>query len=278
MQLRAFLLSIVALALSVSSIAQDKIYKRNGDIIDAKINSVGTKTVVYQRYDNQTGPEYTILKVDVEKIVYQNGSKDEFDMAPRHRHPHVHGNTNDDPEPIKKLRYRPNVLAVAPLQISENGLGFGVSYERALDRKGIVAFYIPVIGTYNLNGGTYYDPSTGTRVNAHQDAMYYVMPGIKLYPTGSYGYVKYAVGPSVVLATGQKSSTTYDAFGNPIYSTQTHTLMGMVINNSLNINPNEHIYLGLEIGLGFTYLNRVGGLNQDTNGIAQGGFKIGYRF
>jgi hypothetical protein len=279
MKLRTFLSGILAIALSTTVHAQDKIYKREGDVIDAKIKSVGTKTIVYQRYDNQTGPEYTIFKIDVDKIVYQNGSKDEFDLPPRRHHPtHMNTHSSDDPEPIKKIRYRPNIVTLAPLQFSENGLGFSVGYERALDRNGIVAFYIPVIGTYNLNSGTYYDPVTGTNMNGHQDAMYYAMPGIKLYPTGSFGYVKYAIGPSLVLAAGEKSSTHYDPYGNPSYLTQSHTILGVVINNSLNINPSEHVYLGLEIGLGFTYLNRVNGLNQDTNGIAQGGFKIGYRF
>jgi hypothetical protein len=114
-------------------------------------------------------------------------------------------------------------------------------------------------------------------VNGHQDMMLYAMPGIKIYPTGSFGTVRYAVGPSLVIASGEKSYVPNSLY-NPAYHTDTHFMLGMVVNNSLNINPNPHVYLGLELGMGFTYLNRVAGLNQDTNFLIQGAFKVGFRF
>src|SRR5262249_459470 len=137
--------------------------------------------------------------------------------------------------------------------------------------------YIPFAGTFNLNS-TYTDPATGTTKNGHTDGMYYIMPGIKLYPTGNNGYVKYSVGPSIVWGTGEKSSANYDPYGNGVYKTETHTVLGMIVNNTLNINPTQHIFLALEFGFGFTYLDQVGGLNQSTAGLVQGGFKMGYRF
>ena len=164
------------------------------------------------------------------------------------------------------------------MQFTENGLGVGLSYEKAIDKKGIIAFYLPAALTLNLNS-SYYDYTTGTTVNGHQDAMVYLMPGVKIYPTGSFGVVRYAVGPSIVVADGQKSSSVYDpSNGVSNYQTQSHFILGIMVNNSLNINPTPHIYLGLELGLGFSYMNRVGGLNQGTAFLAQGGFRIGYRF
>jgi hypothetical protein len=178
-----------------------------------------------------------------------------------------------------KKEYKPNLLSFAPIQFTENGLGLGLTYERGLDKDGIIAFYIPVLVTFNLNNSTYQNAS-GQRVNGHQDMMMYAMPGVKIYPTGAYGAVRYAVGPSLVIASGQKSSTAYDPISS--YSatekTEDHFMLGMIINNSLNINPTSNVYLGLELGMGFTYLNRVAGLNQDTNFLVQGGFKIGFRF
>ncbi len=276
MQFKALLLSGIAIALFSSSFAQDKIYKRNGDVVEAKIKSVGTKTVTYLRFDNQSGPEYTIVKAEVEKIVYQNGSEDDFD---RGRSPRPSRNHDEVSTPSEaRLNYKSNVLAISPMQFSENGLGIGLSYEKAIDKKGIIAFYLPAAFTLNLNS-SYYDYTTGTNVNGHQDAMYYLMPGVKIYPTGSYGIVRYAVGPSIVVADGQKSSSVYDPYyGSSNYQTQSHFMLGIMVNNSLNINPTPHVYLGLELGLGFTYMNQVGGLNQGTAFLAQGGFRIGYRF
>lgn len=281
MQFRSFLLTMTTIALSCSLHAQDKIFRRDGETIDAKIKTVGTKTITYSRFDNQSGPEYTVLKTEVASIKYQNGSEDVFEQAVRrgtHRHSKEPNADVAEQTPGTKIKYGPNLLALAPIQFTENGLGFSLSYERILDKAGIIAFSMPVVATFNLNNGTYYNNTTGTNVNGHQDAMYYAMPGIKLYPTGGYGRVRYGIGPSLVVATGQKSSVTYDQYGNMNYQTQTHTLLGMMVNNSLNMNPSAHIYLGFEFGLGFTYLNKVGGLNQDTNVIAEGSFKVGYRF
>ena len=280
MRFKTFLFSIIAVALAGNIYAQDKIYKANGDIIDAKIKNVGTKTISYTRFDNQTGPEYTIMKLEVSKIKYENGSEDNFENNfPGMPRPRFRSRTSTSDAPSDtKTKYGPNLLAVAPLQFTDNGLGFSFSYERVLDKGGIIAFYIPVIVTFNLNNGTYYNVSTGTTQNGHQDAMYYAMPGIMLYPTGCYGRVRYGIGPSVVLATGEKSSANYDPYGGTNYQTLTHTMLGMMLNNSLNINPGPHVYIGFEFGLGFTYLNRVDGLNQGTAAIVQGGFKVGYRF
>jgi hypothetical protein len=280
LNIKTILLAVAMIALCGSVSAQDKIYKSDGDILDAKIKSVGVKTITYLMFNNQTGPEYTIEKAAVEKIVYQNGSEDVFDEWRPVRHMRYRrGMGSDITAPHTKLHYKPSVLAIAPLQFSENGLGVGLSYERALDKDGFIAFYMPVILTWDLNNGTYVN-SNGNTVNGNADMMFYAMPGIKLYPTGSFGPIKYSVGPSLVIASGQKSSAAYDPTGTYIssYNTQSHFVLGMIVNNSLNINPGPHIYLGLEVGLGFSYLNTVGGLNQGTEFLVQGGFKIGYRF
>ena len=113
--------------------------------------------------------------------------------------------------------------------------------------------------------------------------MYYIMPGLKFYPTTGYGTVRYAIGPSAVIGSGTKtySYTTYDPIngGYTNYSSdQTHFVFGLIVNNSLNINPTPHLYIGGELGLGFTYIDRIGGVGQGVNVLAQGNFKIGYRF
>ena len=277
MNIKIFSITALIIALPLCSHAQDKIYKRDGDVVDAKIKSVGTKTVTYLRFDNQSGPEYTIVKNEVEKIAYQNGNIDVFDDI--RRPPHHHMKTSAEGQPTDKINYKNNVLALAPLQFTENGLGAGLSYERVIDKSGIISFYLPAMLTLNLSNGTYYNNNTATYVNGHQDMMIYAMPGIKIYPTGCYGVVRYAIGPSLAIATGEKSSQVYTGYGGASsYETQPHIMVGMVINNSININPTPRIYLGLEFGFGFTYLNQVNGLNQNTNGLVQGSFKIGYRF
>ena len=168
---------------------------------------------------------------------------------------------------------RPNILALAPIQFTENGVaGVSVSYEHAFDERGIVAFYAPAVLEFNLS-----NTENTNNTNRNSDPMFYVMPGIKIYPTGCYGYMaKYAIGPSLVIAEGQRTVSAYPYYNS--YDVRSHFVFGMIINQSLNINPTPWLYIGSEFGLGFSYIDRVGGESQGVKALVNFNFKIGYRF
>lgn len=65
------LLIIVCMALTAS--AQDKIYKKGGEIIEAKVTEVGSDEIKYRVFNDQSGPMYTLDKDRIIKVVYQNG-------------------------------------------------------------------------------------------------------------------------------------------------------------------------------------------------------------
>lgn len=175
-------------------------------------------------------------------------------------------------------------IALSPFQYSENGVGVGLSFEHALDPAGIISVYVPVLATFKLgrDRDNRYDPYYNSNFRDNNNVMFYAMPGVKFYPTGM-GKVKYAVGPSLVVGVGQKtmSNELYD----PLYSSYYYTegvydrvLMGMMINNSLNINATPHLYVGAEMGFGFTYFDRINNVNYGATFLTQGSFKIGYTF
>ena len=58
--------------------AQDLIVLRSGDEIEAKVEEVATDVIKYKKFDNLTGPSYSIEKYKVFMIRYENGSKDVF--------------------------------------------------------------------------------------------------------------------------------------------------------------------------------------------------------
>ncbi len=172
-------------------------------------------------------------------------------------------------------------IALSPFQFTENGVGVGLSYERAIEPDGIISVYVPVIATFNIRNDQY-DPYYGTPYQNNNNVMFYAMPGVKFYPTGM-GRVKYAVGPSVVVGAGQKATTSnyYDPYYKAYYNAPgvyDRFLLGMMINNSLNINATAHLYVGAELGFGFTYIDRINTINQGTTFLTQGSFKIGYTF
>ncbi len=178
-------------------------------------------------------------------------------------------------ETKKTNKYAKSVLSLAPVQLSENGVaGVGVSYERTLDKEGIISFYVPATVVLNTNS----EQRLGSGAH-YSDPMVYVMPGIKLYPTGNQGLTKYAIGPSLVFAKGNRTEADNNPFGyNQTYITRDHTIIGMMVNQSININPTPHLYIGSEFGFGYSYMNRLDGINQNTTGLVQFSFKIGYRY
>jgi hypothetical protein len=169
-----------------------------------------------------------------------------------------------------------NIIGLAPLQFTEQGVaGISISCEHAIDAKSIVALYIPAILEFNTsNEKNRYGTSRVTN-----DPMVYIMPGIKIYPTGSYGKTKYAAGPSLVIAGGRSTSHDYAPYiGYSNYLPQDHFVLGMMINQSLNISPLPRFYYGTELGMGLSYINKIGSVSQETIFLFQLNFKVGYKF
>jgi len=62
--------------------AQDIITLKNGEEIKAVVTEIELNVIKYKKFDNQTGPAYTVSKADVFMIKYENGTKDVFDYQP----------------------------------------------------------------------------------------------------------------------------------------------------------------------------------------------------
>lgn len=61
--------------------AQDVIYLKNGTEIKAHVKEVGVYDIRYKRADNADGPMMVLMKTEVNKIKYENGSTDVFNAA-----------------------------------------------------------------------------------------------------------------------------------------------------------------------------------------------------
>ncbi len=167
--------------------------------------------------------------------------------------------------PVSKLGK--HLLTVAPLLFTENGVGFSVGYERALDANSYAAFSLPLVGTFNTSRRDIF----GHRPN---DPMFYLMPGFKFYPTGNNSKAKYALGPSFVIGFGKTAG--YDDFYY-LQRMKNKFILGVLLDNSLNLNITNTIYLGLNFGFGFTWLRFYDGENQGIGGLVNGSCKFGFR-
>lgn len=299
MKLNGFVL-IAILVSALSTHAQDKIYKRDGDVIDAKVKSVGTSTITFKRYDNTDGPEYSILKRDVTQIKYENGSTDNFENeVSRGRH-----SSRRDYKHGKFVKiYGDNIISIIPaaytasLDGTINDAGLGINYERQLDERGHISFNLPVMlgftspkdftnGFYN-----YYNYNGNPGITSYGN--YYslcLMPGIKFYPATSREKVRYSLGASAFAMFGKEPYAVYDNDNKYYNQTGTYptgdwryTMYGFMLSNSVNIMASKHLMLAVDLNFGIPVSDNRredtdGGLNVVLGPMLQFALKVGYRF
>lgn len=72
---------ILFLFCSLFTMAQDKIHKKNGEILEAKVTEVGTTEIKYKIFTDQAGPVYTIEKEQIIKIIYESGRVENYQLS-----------------------------------------------------------------------------------------------------------------------------------------------------------------------------------------------------
>jgi hypothetical protein len=77
--MKKFFLGLFAIVFATTlCFSQDVLTKKSGEDVKAKVLEVTSSEIKYKKFDNQSGPTFSILKSDVLMIRYENGSKDMF--------------------------------------------------------------------------------------------------------------------------------------------------------------------------------------------------------
>lgn len=76
---RATLIFFTLLCLGAAVNAQDKIYRNNGKVVEAKVVEVGASEVKYKEFKNQDGPIYVLETDRIKKIVFEDGHTETFE-------------------------------------------------------------------------------------------------------------------------------------------------------------------------------------------------------
>ncbi len=72
---------LIVLSLLFSNLiifSQDIIRLKNGTEIQAKVIEIGSKEIKYKKYNFIDGPDYILLKKEVDYIIYENGMREGF--------------------------------------------------------------------------------------------------------------------------------------------------------------------------------------------------------
>ncbi len=254
---------LVLLILFTGSIAkgQDIIMKKNGDEIKAKVEEVLATEIKYRKFENLTGPLYSIAKTEVFMIKYENGSKDVFgdEPVPVVTQPApgtgIRSISDSDLKPAKSASLLGYVL-VAPI------LGLGITsgaiydYPKLTIPMGAVATLIGAIGIPLVaNGGAKTRNLTGVEGNQ----------GLRIASWISYGL---ALGDAVTiigLAIGG-----YDTSGGPTYAVAAlgsvaSILMAMDASQTYSQAKNLKIQASIQPTIGTVY--DMSGNNYPTIGV-----------
>lgn len=73
-----FLILILFTVLSFNVLAEDLIVLKSGEVIKSNVIEIGQSEIKYKKSSNPNGPTYSISKVDVLSITYENGESDKF--------------------------------------------------------------------------------------------------------------------------------------------------------------------------------------------------------
>lgn len=64
MNVKPTLSGLIALFALSPAVAQDRLYTRDGAVQEVKIKEVGTRTVIYKKWNNPDGPDFELNVID----------------------------------------------------------------------------------------------------------------------------------------------------------------------------------------------------------------------
>lgn len=149
MKHKIFFLLAMFVLVSATLMAQDKIYLRNTKgFINAKITEVGLDEIKYKETNNLDGPQFTLEKDDIEKIVYSNGRTETFEQ------------TMSAKVSLKEMHKNNIKFAI----LSPVSTHFHLSYEKGIKQGQSWEVHATFIGLgMKVPSYTYYDQITGSQ-------------------------------------------------------------------------------------------------------------------
>ncbi|MBL0049573.1 MAG: hypothetical protein IPP32_15920 [Bacteroidetes bacterium] len=271
--------------------AQDRMFFKNGDMVEAKILEVSSSEIVYKKATNPDGPSYHELKSNVSKIEFANGTVEVFSSpktetikisraVPSESNPAAASETPKAKEPTfvaKKNSFSYNLTDAFFKRIT-------IGYERII-ANGFLGVKIPV--SFGLGSNKVFDVDYLNSFQDNNNDQYYnynAVPNeevkytsilrkntfgleLNVYPFGQRP-VSFFVGPSFYygLIKIKYEETTYKLVTNSssyynYYDTfinykeaSTISLSGM-INTGFAFNTNSNFSMIVQIGLGFRQNN-----------------------
>ena len=268
---------------SLNIYAQDKIYKTDNSVVEAKVIEISPSEIKYKLFSNPDGPTYILNKSDAAMIIYQNGQHEVFSKTipvP------ITKNLSEDRSADKTMKEKELELN----NLKKNSIGMNMFeilltnitlfYEKKLP-SGEIGFKIPIsMGARAASGDIrQYDKfsfSSNKTYSSGFDINFYITSRKK---------IQYFVGPSFQFGSFKykKSYYSYSPSTYPYYSTSTITTeiytgqhYAFLINNGLIIHLTGNMDMSFQIGTGFKEDITI--YNDYILPKFSGGFNMAYKF
>lgn len=122
---------LIIFCIAGSAFAQDKIYKKDGEIIEVKITEIGTDEIKYKLFTESDGPTYSLDKDRILKVIYENGRVESYQSTLKD--PKLYA---DQSKNAIKINFLSPLLGFTQLNFEHN-LRPGRSYELSMGIIGL---------------------------------------------------------------------------------------------------------------------------------------------
>jgi hypothetical protein len=254
---------LLSLVVITNANAQDVIMLIKGGNIQAKVQEIKSKEIVYKKFSNLNGPNYYIDIEDVEKINYESGAVDVFEANPNAGVPFSYNAKK------KESVFGNNIISINIPDILFQNVTF--SYERFLGEQKKLGLRVPL--SFSLYG----DNNNNFTFNSYN--IFYSGVDVNYYPTGQ-GQARLFLGPVLRTGYARVSSSIYDEFSMYYVNSTVNTgYFSFILQGGFLFTPVKEIIISSSFGLGsrryFTAAPNNGNLAQPT---ATFHFSVGYRF
>jgi hypothetical protein len=254
---------LLSLVVITNANAQDVITLIKGGNIQAKVQEIKSKEIVYKKFSNLNGPNYYIDIEDVEKINYESGAVDVFEANPNAGIPFSYN--------AKKTEsvFGNNIISInIPDILFQN---VTLSYERFIGEQKKLGLRVPL--SFSLYG------DNNNNFNFSGYNIFYSGVDVNYYPTGQ-GQARLFLGPVLRTGYARVSSSIYDEFLMYYVNSTVNTgFFSFILQGGFLFTPVKEIIISSSFGLGsrryFTAAPNNGNLAQAT---ATFHFSLGYRF
>lgn len=295
--------------ISILSNAQDRMYYKNGNSEDVKVLEIGKDDISFKKYANLEGPIYHELKSAIDKIVYVNGTTENFTTAKESVSVSKMQSVSTDVSKNKELEetkfaFKKNAITFSVTDVLFKRIS--IAYEHIF-ANGYIGLKVPF--TFGIGSNKIFDVDfLNATLEDAQNNQYnyyssYYLPqdeakytsiirkntvGLELnaYPFGQRP-VSFFVGPAFYLgqADYKYELTQYELANNNGYDyyniivTQKQekaTFYSGMINTGFAFKSTPHFSTVLHIGLGFRKNNID--FDEKSVTIISPGFQMGYIF